>query len=227
MKYINAKVLKSIWPVCFGYIPLGLACGVLAEKVGVDPIAIGVMSILVFAGSGQFIALAMIGAGCPIPPIVFTIFIVNLRHIFYATILNSYIKEKSTIFKAIFAQEIVDETSAVNMTNFEQKDVEWSAEEAITSAYLAHLSWIIATIAGCVLGSVANIDTALVSYALIAMFIGLWSFHFWHKKLILAGIAAGFLALLLAPFLSNMLNVVVATLVVSVLAAMIGGELDE
>lgn len=227
MKYINAKVLKSIWPVCFGYIPLGLACGVLAEKVGVDPIAIGVMSILVFAGSGQFIALAMIGAGCPIPPIVFTIFIVNLRHIFYATILNSYIKEKSTIFKALFAQEIVDETSAVNMTNFEQKDVEWSAEEAITSAYLAHLSWIIATIAGRVLGSVANIDTALVSYALIAMFIGLWSFHFWHKKLILAGIAAGFLALLLAPFLSNMLNVVVATLVVSVLAAMIGGELDE
>ena len=108
MKYINAKVLKSIWPVCFGYIPLGLACGVLAEKVGVDPIAIGVMSILVFAGSGQFIALAMIGAGCPIPPIVFTIFIVNLRHIFYATILNSYIKEKSTIFKALFAQEIVD-----------------------------------------------------------------------------------------------------------------------
>ena len=77
------------------------------------------------------------------------------------------------------------------------------------------------------MGSVANIDTALVSYALIAMFIGLWSFHFWHKKLILAGIAAGFLALLLAPFLSNMLNVVVATLVVSVLAAMIGGELDE
>ena len=227
MKYINAKVLKSIWPVCFGYIPLGLACGVLAEKVGVDPIAIGVMSILVFAGSGQFIALAMIGAGCPIPPIVFPIFIVNLRHIFYATILNSYIKEKSTIFKALFAQEIVDETSAVNMTNFEQKDVEWSAEEAITSAYLAHLSWIISTIAGCVLGSVANIDTALVSYALIAMFIGLWSFHFWHKKLILAGIAAGFLALLLAPFLSNMLNVVVATLVVSVLAAMIGGELDE
>lgn len=226
-KYINWKVLKSIWPVCFGYIPLGLACGVLAQKVCVDPVALGIMSLLVFAGSGQFIALAMISSGSGIVSIVLTIFIVNLRHIFYATLLNKYTSERSTLFKMFFAQEIVDETSAVNVNNFQQKDVEWSPEEAFTAAWLAHASWIIATVSGAILGAVVNIDTALVSYALVAMFIGLWSFHFWSKKLVIAGVCTGILALVLSPWLTHMLNVVVATLIGSMVAAYVGGELGD
>lgn len=226
-KYMNLKVLKAIWPVCFGYIPLGLACGVLAQKVGVDPVALGIMSLFVFAGSGQFIALAMIGSGSGVISIVLTIFIVNLRHIFYGTMLNSYVSQKSSLFKCLFAQEIVDETAAVNMTQFQLKDVKWSPGEAFTSAWTAHLSWIASTVAGAVLGAIVYIDTALVSYALVAMFIGLWSFHFWSKKLVLAGIGTGILALVLAPWLTNMLNVVVATLIGSVIAAYVGGELGE
>lgn len=226
-KYFNTEVLKAAWPVCFGYIPLGLACGMLAEKVGVDPVAIGIMSILVFAGSGQFIALAMIGSGSSIASIVVTIFIVNLRHIFYGTMLNPYLAEKSTMYKCLYAQEIVDETSAVNLTQFQREEVDWTPELAISQAYLSHLAWIIATVAGAILGAKINIDTALVSYALVAMFIGLWSFHFWHKKLILAGVATGVLALVLSPWLTHMLNVVVATIIGSTLAAILGGDLDE
>lgn len=226
-KYLNMKVLKAIWPVCFGYIPLGLACGVLAQKVGVAPIALGIMSLFVFAGSGQFIALAMIGSGSGVISIVLTIFIVNLRHIFYGTMLNSYVSQKSSLFKCFFAQEIVDETAAVNMTQFQLKDVEWSPAEAFTAAWTAHASWILSTVAGAVLGAIVYIDTALVSYALVAMFIGLWSFHFWSKKLVIAGIGTGILALILAPWLTNMLNVVVATLIGSVVAACVGGELGE
>lgn len=182
---------------------------------------------MVFAGSGQFIALAMIGSGSGIISIVLTIMIVNLRHIFYGTMLNKYIAERGMLYKLLFAQEIVDETSAVNMTMFQREDEEWTTDQAIAQSYTSHMAWITATVMGDILGEAVYIDTALVSYALVAMFIGLWSFHFKNSWLVLAGVGSGVLALVLSPWLTNMLNVVVATLVVSTLAAAVTGEEEK
>ena len=59
----NKAVVKAVWPIWLGYLPLGFAGGVLSQKVGLTPFEVGLMSLLVFAGSGQFIALAMMGSG--------------------------------------------------------------------------------------------------------------------------------------------------------------------
>ncbi len=61
--FLEIKVLKAAWPIVFGYIPLGMACGILAQKVGFDWFQMLMMSTFLFAGSGQFISLAMIGSG--------------------------------------------------------------------------------------------------------------------------------------------------------------------
>lgn len=50
--------IKAGWPICLGYFPIGLAFGVLAQKAGLHPLEIGLMSVLVFAGSSQFIAVS-------------------------------------------------------------------------------------------------------------------------------------------------------------------------
>ena len=131
------------------------------------------------------------------------------------------------LYKLLFAQEIVDETSAVNMTMFQREDEEWTTDQAIAQSYTSHMAWITATVMGDILGEAVYIDTALVSYALVAMFIGLWSFHFKNSWLVLAGVGSGVLALVLSPWLTNMLNVVVATLVVSTLAAAVTGEEEK
>ena len=89
-------------------------------------------------------------------------------------------------------------------------------------SFIGHSSWIVATLAGLFLGSSIYIDTALVGYALIAMFIGLWSFHFLNARLVLTGIFGGVLALLLSFWLDHMLNVVVAT----ILAAAVGAAYE-
>ena len=52
----------AAWPICLGYMPIGLAFGVLAQKAGLSPLEIGLMSVLVFAGSSQFIAVSMLAA---------------------------------------------------------------------------------------------------------------------------------------------------------------------
>ena len=91
----SREVLKAVLPICIGYIPLGFACGVLAQKVGVSVWETAMMSVLVFAGSGQFIALSMIGGGASISSIVLTTFIVNLRHTLYSSTLTAYLMGQS------------------------------------------------------------------------------------------------------------------------------------
>lgn len=218
--FINKKVLKAAWPIVFGYIPLGLACGILAQKVGFDWLQMLMMSAFLFAGSGQFIALAMIGSGSTIMSVVITVFIVNLRHLLYALILNQYIAKESRLYKAFYAQEIVDETFAVNHTQFVRFRDGWTGRNAMGVNFVGHMSWIAATVAGLFLGNTIYIDTALVSYALVAMFIGLWSFHFVSTSLVLTGVLGGLLSLVLSFWLGHMLNVVAATVLAAAAAAL-------
>ena len=60
----------AAWPICLGYVPIGLAFGVLARNIGLSPWEIGLMSLLVYAGSAQFIAVSMLGGGSAAIPII-------------------------------------------------------------------------------------------------------------------------------------------------------------
>ena len=72
------QAASAAWPICLGYFPIGLALGVLAQKAGLPWWAVAMMSVLVFAGSAQFICVAMISAGASTPAIILTTFVVNL-----------------------------------------------------------------------------------------------------------------------------------------------------
>ncbi|MGL6015660.1 MAG: AzlC family ABC transporter permease [Selenomonadaceae bacterium] len=188
--------MQAVWPIWLGYLPLGFAGGVLSQKVGLTPAEIGVMSVLVFAGSGQFIALSMIGSGAAsIVSIVMTTFIVNLRQMLYSSTLAGFLTGESKQYLGIFSQGITDETFAVNLNHFTADSSVWDADKALGVNVLAHGCWIFSNVLGNVAGNVLNVDMALVSYTLTAMFIGLWSFHFGHKLMILIGIFSGMLAL--------------------------------
>jgi hypothetical protein len=42
--------LAPAWPICLGYLPIGMALGVLGQKAGLHPLAIGFMSLDCFRG---------------------------------------------------------------------------------------------------------------------------------------------------------------------------------
>lgn len=56
---VNRRVLQKLIPIAIGYLALGIACGILAQQAGLTPLEALGMSVLVFAGSGQFIGIAM------------------------------------------------------------------------------------------------------------------------------------------------------------------------
>ena len=222
-RMFNKTVVKAVWPIWLGYLPLGFAGGVLSQKVGLTPLEVGLMSLLVFAGSGQFSALAMMGSGSSsISSIVMTTFIVNLRHLLYSSTLATYLMGKSRKYLGLFAQGITDETFAMNLNQFTAQGNTWDPPRALGLNILAHGCWIFSNMLGNIVGNIIVIDTAIVSYTLTAMFIGLWSFHFTSRLLVLTGVFAGVLALVLSGVLDHKLNIVVAT----ILAATVGCVLE-
>lgn len=220
---MDRDVWKSACPICVGYLFLGIACGVFAQKAGLTVWETGLMSVLVFAGSGQFIAISMMGGGASILSIVLTTFIVNLRHVLYSSTLAPYLMGRSKRYLSVFPQGITDETFAVNLSEFSRG--KWDADKALALNFISHSAWILSNMLGNVAGSVIYVDTAVVNYTLTAMFIGLWTYHFHQKLLILIGMLGGFLALVLSAYLPHKLHIVVATLIAATLGCWIeGGE---
>jgi 4-azaleucine resistance transporter AzlC len=176
---------SAAWPICLGYIPIGLALGVLAQQTGLPWWSVALMSILVFAGSAQFICVAMLGAGASIPAIIFTTLVVNLRHLLMSSALAVYLPQINSRFLALFAYGITDESFAVNMTRF--RDSSWDRWRALTLNHITNLVWILATVTGSLVGQLVPQGALGIDYALTGMFICLLVFQLNGRIYIITG----------------------------------------
>jgi len=167
--------LAAAWPICLGYFPIGLSLGVLAQKGGLAPWQMAAMSLLVFAGGSQFIAVAMLGAGASALAIVSTVFMVNLRHLLMSSALAVHFPGVSRRFLALFAYGVTDESFAVNLTRFSQGG--WDRRSALTLNHAANATWVVSSVAGVYLGQLLPPGAAGVDYALTGMFICLLVFQ--------------------------------------------------
>ncbi|BCR03775.1 branched-chain amino acid ABC transporter permease [Desulfuromonas versatilis] len=181
--------LCAAWPICLGYFPIGLALGVLGQKAGLGPLQIGLMSVLVFAGSAQFIAVAMIAAGSSFGAIVTTTFVVNFRHFLMSSAMAVYLARVHRGFLSLFAYGITDESFAVNMTRFRQGD--WDRWRALVVNHAANLTWVFATVTGALVGAFIPPGAFGIDYALVAMFLCLLVFQLQGRIYILTALIAG------------------------------------
>ncbi len=179
---------SAAWPICIGYFPIGLALGVLAQKAGIPWWAVAMMSLLVFAGSAQFICVAMIAAGASIPAIIFTTFVVNLRHTLMSSALAVYLTGVSRKFLALFSYGITDESFAINMTRF--RSGSWDRFSALATNQLANAAWFFATVTGALLGQFVPQGAFGIDYALTGMVICLLVFQLQGGIYIFTGLLA-------------------------------------
>ncbi len=167
--------LAAAWPICLGYFPIALSLGVLAQKGGLAPWQMAVMSLLVFAGGSQFIAVAMLGSGASALAIVSTVFMVNLRHLLMSSALAVHFPGVSRRFLTFFAYGVTDESFAVNLTRFNQGG--WDRRSALTLNHAANAVWVVSSVVGVYLGQLLPPGAAGVDYALTGMFICLLVFQ--------------------------------------------------
>lgn len=182
--------LKAGISISIGYFPVALTFGLLAKTAGLSIIEATAMSIFVYAGASQYIALSLLSAAVHPFVIVINTFIVNIRHFLMTASLSEKMEPEKKAIKAAYAFGITDETFSVLATGKEEKI---STAYAFGVTFIAYASWVSFTAVGHVIG--ANLPLflqAAMSIALYAMFVGLLvpSMKENRKVILLAGLAA-------------------------------------
>jgi len=209
-------------PIVLGYMPIGIAFGVLARKAQLSALNTLLMSILVYAGSAQLIAVGLLAAEAPALSIVLTTLVVNLRHVLMSASLSPFLKRWHKLELAAFAYELTDETFAVHSVRFPVHGADKPQVFALNVT--AQSAWVFGTWLGVVAGQlIADVEPLALDYALPAMFIALLVLQIRNRLQIavalLSGIASiGFLLLGLGQW-----SVITAT----VLGATIGVGLEK
>lgn len=204
-------------PIVMGYVPIGLALGVLAAQAGLSPVETGAMSVFVYAGASQFIGVAMLASGVAPITIAMTTLLVNLRHVLMSAALSPYMKHLSRRRIAALAFFITDETFAVSAAAFHERG-RADAAYMVGLYATAYASWVLATVTGAVVGGAVAVPEALaLDFALPAMFIGLLAGQLRDKTGVIVGVSAAVITVLGNRALGGW-----TVMVASVVAAVIG-----
>lgn len=107
-------------PILLGVIPFGLIFGALAVSSGLAPFAAQATSSVIFAGSAQFIAVQLLGAGASAAVVLMVVFVVNLRHALYSASIAPYVAHLKPVWKFLLAYLLTDEAYAVAITKYDR-----------------------------------------------------------------------------------------------------------
>jgi 4-azaleucine resistance transporter AzlC len=205
--------LQAAVPIVFGYLPVGLAFGILARKTGLSPLEAGLMSLLVYAGSSQFIAVEMISKGSVWFPIILTTFFVNLRYfLMSSTIFHLMDRQPLRILLPLSAQ-LTDESFAVATSSREA--AENRPRYLLGLQMTSQISWIAGSVAGAFFGGLINPEGYGLPFAFPGLFICLLILQIRSRLHVALMMVAGVLSLLFRAFLPGNWTIVVTALITS------------
>jgi 4-azaleucine resistance transporter AzlC len=169
--------VKRTFPLALSVAAYGLAFGVIARQAGLSWIETLLMSALVNAGGSQFVAMGLWNAPPPIFTIVFTTFIVNLRHVLMGAALRAYLSKLPPWKGYSLAFFIADESWALTLSELASggRDVAFLLGSGLTLMP----AWVGSTVVGNVLGGVIldpakwGLDFAFTA-VFVALLVGMW-----------------------------------------------------
>lgn len=214
------KVLAVAWPIMLSYIPLGLACGVLASKCGINPLMGFLMSVTLITGSGQFMISNLWLAGLPAFSIVASVAAVSLRFALYSASLSPYLKKASKRMSLALSYTLIEEPYGVTLSKLSEGEKSWTLGNALALNIVTILTWAVSVAAGSAIGAVLDIPTALAGFVMTALFVCLASSQLTSRGNVVAAIAAA--ASVIALKLVGLANVAVPfSAVIGVAAAFV------
>lgn len=193
-------------PVLLGVLPFGLIYGVLAVRAGLSPAAAIATSSVIFAGSAQFAAAQLIGAGAPGAIIIASGIVINLRHLLYSASLLPYLRHLSPLWKWTLAYLLTDEAYVVAITRYRRANPSAAPGSSMHWYFLGAglalwATWQATTLAGVLFGARVPERWGL-DFALPLTFIALLVPAIRGRSDLVAAVAAGLIATLAAgaPF---------------------------
>ena len=205
----------ALVPSVFVY---GTVFGGLAVQAGLRPLEVLGMSVLVFAGASQFVAVPMLAAGAPALAIVVTTYVINMRHYLMAATLAPSFRTFPRTWLALVAHVINDEAFAVAVARRNPPDP-WVF---IGSAAAVFASFFVGMGIGTQLGGlVADPARWGLDFAFPAVFLALVAVQLRRRADWLIALAAAVIAVAVAMALAGTWHIVIAGSVVSAAAAVL------
>ena len=189
-----AEAAKITIPVLFGYTAIGIPFGLMIVNAGYPVWIAPVMSITMYAGAGQYVAVGLFASGAPLGAIAFTELLVNIRHIVYGLSLISRFKNVGA-WKPYLIFALTDETYSLLCQAGETEPDQYY----FWISFLDYSYWITGSILGAFLGGILPIDTKGIDFVLTALFLTIFTEQWLTVKnhvSALVGIGASVLCLL-------------------------------
>lgn len=156
-------------PVLTGYLFIGIAFGVMFQEKGYHFLWAVLMSILVYAGSGQYLAVHFFAPGVRFIDIIFMTFMVNVRHIFYGlSLLERFGRMGKKRLYMIFS--LTDETYSLFFVTKVPKDVP-EDKFLFAIAVLDQFYWVLGSAIGALAGAMIPFNAEGIDFAMTALFI--------------------------------------------------------
>ena len=156
-------------PVFFGYIAIGIPFGLMLVNAGYPWWLSPIMSMLMYAGAGQYVAVGLCAARVPLPAMVLAMLMVNIRHIVYGLSLMERFKTVGR-WKPYLIFSLTDETYAL-LTGITPPPSVAPGPFYGTIALLNQLYWITGSLIGALAGAIIPFSFNGVDFALTALFV--------------------------------------------------------
>jgi 4-azaleucine resistance transporter AzlC len=204
--------VRAELPILVGVVPFGLIYGATALAAGLSPLMAQAMSVVVFAGSAQFVIVQLVAQNVPLVVVATTAFVVNLRHVLYSASIAPYLRSIARRPRRLLAYLLTDEAFTVSMIHFQREPEEPAPGWYLAGSGLAlWATWQASTAAGIFLG--ASLPAWLpLDFALPLTFIALVVPTIRDRATIGAALVAGAVVLVarLLPFHLDLLAAALA-----------------
>ncbi len=172
---------KTTLPVLFGYVPMGMAFGLLLADQGYAWYWATLMGVVIFAGAAQFMAIGLLASHAGLFEVALTTLLLNSRHIFYGLSLIHHLKAKGwrklyvifgltdETYSLLTAHHAISSQQGELTLNKPSDNQEEGLFQFIVTA-LNHSYWILGCTFGALLGSTITFDTTGLDFTLPALF---------------------------------------------------------
>jgi len=168
MKKTFLYALKHSFPILIGFLPVGIAYGVLMSDAGYNALWSFGITIAVLAGSLQFLMVTFFAGGVSIVTVAVMALLVNSRHIFYGLPFVEKFREMGG-WKYYLIYSLCDENFSMHCSHDFGPEVneKWAY---VFTALLVALYWVASATLGGLVGSLITFDTTGIDFALTALF---------------------------------------------------------
>lgn len=169
LKHDMKEAFKASIPIMMGYVVLGMAFGILLESKGYHVFYAILMSVFIYAGSMQFVAINLLTSGASLISGAIMTLLINARHLVYGLSMIKKFEDMGK-YKPYMIFSLTDETYSLLVGLKTPLDCNEKRYMFLISLF-DQCYWIIGSVLGSLIGSMMTINTTGLDFAMTALFV--------------------------------------------------------